>query len=135
MKRTTPAERLTIAAVTSGVIAVLAQLLLVKLLDAGYVDSRSLFYAAACLPAAIIAMIYSGSLATLAASTAGCLLGTVVFYKTAVQGGAVTDLGNDADWALLLVLNSVTIAIVGAACLLLRRRHTVHASETGAKNP
>jgi peptidoglycan/LPS O-acetylase OafA/YrhL len=135
MKHRTPALRLAIVGLVSGAIAALLELALVKVLDAGYIQSRPAFYVAACLPGALVALAYFNSTAKLAASGVSCLLGIVVFYKTAVQTGAVTELGNDRDWVLVLVLNCVTIVVVAAAARALRhRRSTVQAADTGAKH-
>ena len=134
MKDRNATPRLAIAGLTSGLVTPISQFLLVKILDAGYVGSRPLFYAASCLPAFLVTLVYGTSLARLTAAATGCLVGTAAFYKVAVQSGWATELGNDFDWVLVLGFNCVAIAGVAGARSLIRRRHTINAPETGAEN-
>ena len=114
-----------VTAVGTSVAVVAAQLLVVRLLDAGWLYPTYRFYLAVVAVPILVGTLLSKRWAALLASAALSTIATYVFYKFGLQTNRWTELGNDLDWAAVLILTSVAVLGSGALAPAWRSRDEI----------
>jgi hypothetical protein len=111
-----------IASFLAGACIVIPQLGLARALDAGLVRPPAAFYVACAAAALGLGAAARARGARVAYLLAGALAATAALYKVGIQTGRWSELANDRDWAVVLLLTALGIGAGAVAVWVTRRQ-------------
>jgi len=111
-----------IASLLAGVLITIPQFGLARAFDAGLVRPHATFYLACALAAFILGLAARMLALHVAFVCVGAIVATRLLYKMGIQSGQSSELANDLDWTVVLLLTAAGVCIGAAAAVRVMRR-------------